>query len=136
MDDNNTQVTNNDLLDALVKLNESSSATNKSVQELQAYFIAKDKREEQKSQTQEKIEQEADKEASELEQQALKQEQSEKAEQTAKADAQNETYTELLTDIRDQVTLNNQIMSGQLLFIGIICGVLLAKIFIDRFMKL
>lgn len=136
MDDNNTQVSNNDLLDALIKLNESSSATNKSVQDLQAYFIAKDKREEQKSQTQEKIEKQADEEASELEAQALKQEQSEKAEQTAKADAQNETYTELLTDIRDHITLNNQIMSGQLLFIGIICGVLLAKIFIDRFMKL
>lgn len=136
MEENNIQVTNNDLLDALLKLNESSNATNKSVQELQAYFIAKDKREEQKSETQEKIEEEAVKEASEREEQALKQEQSEKAEATAKADAQTETYTELLTDIRDQVTLSNEIMAGQLLFIGIITGILLAKIFIDRFMKL
>lgn len=136
MDDKEIQVTNNDLLDALVKLNESSNATNKSVQDLQAYFIAKDKKEAQQAETLNKMAQEADEEASELEAQALKQEQSEKAEETAKADAQNETYTELLTDIRDQVTLTNQIMSGQLLFIGIICGVLLAKIFIDRFMKL
>ena len=47
-----------------------------------------------------------------------------------------ETYTELLTDIRDEINLSNQLMSGQNLFFGIICGLLIVKIFIDRFIKL
>lgn len=136
MDENNIQVTNNDILDALVKLNESSSATNKSVQELQAYFIAKDKKEKQEAETLKKQSEQEEKKQAELQEQEKKEIESAEAEQNAKAEEETQTYTELLTDVRDQVKLNNEIMAGQLLFFGIITGILLAKIFIDRFMKL
>lgn len=48
------------------------------------------------------------------------------------ADAQTETYTELLTDIRDQTALTNEILAGFSLFLGVIVGVLCIRIFWDK----
>lgn len=49
---------------------------------------------------------------------------------------QAETYEEILSDIRAEVDFSNQVYAGQICFIGIVCGILLAKIFIDRFIKI
>jgi F0F1-type ATP synthase assembly protein I len=132
MEENTQGVTNEDLLNALNKLYESSDSTNKSVQELQAYFIAKDKKEKQEAETLKKQQEQEAQEQAELEEQQQRETESVEAEQSAKADAETETYTELLTDIRDQIQLNNQLISGQFLMFGIICGILLFKILWDK----
>lgn len=129
------EVTNEDLLNALTELNKSSSETNKSIQELQAYFIAKDKKEAQEAETQKKIEEQEGKEQAELEEQQKLESESAEAEQSAKADAQTETYTELLTEIDEGIKLQNQLMVAQSIYIGIIVGLLFMKILFDRIFK-
>ena len=126
------EVTNNDLLQALNELNENSVATNNSIKELQEYFIIKDRQEKQREDTLNKQAEQAEKEEAELQEQKEQEEASVKAEQSAKADAQEQTYTELLMDIRSELQLQNQIISGQFLFFGIICGILLFKILWDK----
>lgn len=78
---------------------------------------------------------EAKKEAEEADLQAK-----EEAELQASRDASQEevtqTYTELLQDIDEQVSLHNNLFAGQLFFFGIITGLLIAKIFLDRFMRI
>lgn len=125
-------VTNDDLLEALQQLNQSTVATNKSVQDLQEYFIAKDRKEKQEAETLQKQAEQEGKEKAELEEQQKREQESAEAEETAKADSQTETYTELLTNIRDEIQLNNQLISGQFLMFGIICGILLFKILWDK----
>ena len=127
-----TEVTNNDLLQALNDLNQNSVATNNSIKELTEYLIIKDRQEKQKEDTLNKEAEQAEKEEAELQEQKEQEEASAKAEQSAKADAQTETYTELLTDIRSELQLQNQMISGQFLFFGIICGILLFKILWDK----
>lgn len=130
--ESNIPVTNEDLLNALNLLNENSVATNNSIKELQEYFIIQDRKEYQEKETLKKQEEQNAKVDAEFQEREQQAEQSEKAEETAKADAQTETYTELLTDIRDQIQLNNQLISGQFLMFGIICGILLFKILWDK----
>lgn len=135
MEENNIQVTNDDLLQALLQLNESSNATNKSVQELQAYFIAKDKKEKQESETLKKQQEQESKEQAELEEQAKREQESAEAEKTAKADSETQTYTEILTEIDQGIQLQNQLMVAQSIYIGIVVGLLFMKILFDRIFK-
>ena len=126
------EVTNNDLLQALNDLNQNSVATNNSIKELTEYLIIKDRQEKQKEETLNKQSEQAEKEEAEIQEQKEQEEASAKAEQSAKADAQSQTYEELLIDIRSEVQLTNQLLSGQFLFFGIICGILLFKILWDK----
>lgn len=130
-----TEVTNYDLLQALNTLNENSVATNNSIKELQEYFIIKDRQEKQKEETEKKQSEQAEKQEAEIKEQKEQEEQSALAEQSAKADAQTETYTELLTGINESNQLNNQIMAAQSIYFGIVIGLLFIKIFIDRLIK-
>ena len=100
-----TEVTNNDLLQALNTLNENSVATNNSIKELQEYFIIKDRQQKQKEETEQKQAEQAEKQEAEIKEQKEQEEQSVLAEQSAKADAQTDTYTELLTEINEGIQL-------------------------------
>ena len=126
------EVTNNDLLQALNDLNQNSVATNNSIKELTEYLIIKDKQEKQKEDTLNKQAEQAEKEEAEIQEQKEQEEASAKAEESALADAQTEEYETLLADIRAEQQLNNQLLSGQFLFFGIICGILLFKILWDK----
>lgn len=48
-------------------------------------------------------------------------------------DANTLDYSGSLTTINDAIDLNNSIMAGQLLFFGIICGLIFMHIFWSRF---
>ena len=126
------EVTNNDLLQALNDLNQTSVATNNSIKELTEYFIIKDKQEKQKEDTLNKQAEQAEKEEAEIQEQKEQEEASAQAEQSARADAQTEEFETLLADIRAEQQLTNQLLSGQFLFFGIICGILLFKILWDK----
>lgn len=132
---NEEQVTNSDILNAINELNQNSVATNNSIKELQEYFILKDRKEEQKEATAKKQEEEQKQTQEELQEQQKKEEESALAEQTAKADTQTETYTELLVEIRDKQELSNEIFAGQLFFTGMIAGLLIGIILWNRFYK-
>ena len=126
------EVTNNDLLQALNDLNQNSVATNNSIKELTEYLIIKDKQEKQKEDTLNKKAEQAEKEEAEIQEQKEQEEASAQAEQSARADVQTEEYETLLTDIRAEQQLTNQLLTGQFLFFGIICGILLFKILWDK----
>jgi uncharacterized membrane protein YdbT with pleckstrin-like domain len=135
MEETNQSVTNEDLLEALNKLCQSSDTTNKSVQELQEYFITKDKKEKQEAETLKKQAEQDAEEQAELEEQQERDEESVRAEESAQADAQTQTYTELLTEIDDGIQLQNQLMVAQSIYIGIVVGLLFMKILFDRMFK-
>lgn len=126
------EITNNDLLQALNDLNHTSVATNNSIKELTEYLIIKDKQEKQKEDTLNKQAEQAEKEEAEIQEQKEQKEASAQAEQSARADSQTEEYETLLSDIRAEQQLTNQLLSGQFLFFGIICGILLFKILWDK----
>lgn len=126
------EITNSDLLEALNELNKNSIATNNSIKELNEYLIIKDKQDQQEKETQKKQSEQAEIEESEIQEQQEQEQQSALAEQSAKADAQNQEYTTLLTDIRSELQLNNALISGQFMMFGIICGILLFKILWDK----
>lgn len=126
MEKEQQSITNEDIYNALTTLNSNTSATNDSIKELTAYLVAKDKKEQEETAKEEKLQAEKDEQQAQEDEQAL-------AESTAKADAQTETYTELLTTIKDNVDLTNHLLSGQIFFMGALLGVLLIKILFDRF---
>lgn len=116
---------NQAILDALNSLNENSVATNDSIKELQEYLIIQDNRKQQAQQEQEDNAQ-IEKEASDLaEQQAI-----------SDAEQQAETYTELLTDIRTQLELSNELQAVNNIWFGVICGLLFIKILVDKILKI
>lgn len=115
---------NQAIIDALNSLNENSVATNDSIKELQEYLIIQDNRKQQAQQDQEDNAQ-IEKEASDLaEQQA-----------SSEAEQQAETYTELLTDIKTQIELSNELQSVNNIWFGVIIGLLWIKILFDRLFK-
>ena len=83
----NAEITNNDIYNALVDLNNNTVATNNSIKELQEYLIIKDKKERQKEETEQKQAEQAEKEQAELQEQAEKEQASADAEAKASADA-------------------------------------------------
>lgn len=121
--------TNSALVDAINKNSET-------LNQIQEFLILQNqdrlnKEEEQKKQDAKEAKEEAEK----ADQQAK-----EEAEIQASRDASQEevtqTYTELLQNIDEQVSLHNNLMAGQLFFFGIITGLLIAKIFLDRFIRI
>lgn len=105
------------LLEEIQILNQSTISNGKRLDEISDYLIAKDQEE---------------KEARDTE--YLDQKEAKRTEEQSQADI-NETYTELLTDIRDQVSLTNNIMSGQIFFIGVLFGVVLLSVLWNRFIR-
>ena len=55
-----------------------------------------------------------------------------KSEREEVTDEQAQTYEELLTDIRLEQQLTNQLLSGSFIFYGIIAGIILFKILWDK----
>lgn len=132
MEDTNNNIDSSAIFGELQTLNQGISSINKQTEELVLYLVNKDKEAEAEKKEAEKLAKktaEADAEQAEADAEAQEAKDQQAQEQT-------ETYTELLTDIRDGIELENQMFAGQILFMGIICGVLLAKIFFDRFLKL
>lgn len=135
------------LLSELQTLNQRVADENKALEKLTEYIITQDKKEKEAAEKKE-AEQKAEREQAKIvaqeqeqlsaeEQEQKEQEEAQIAEQEkTEAQEQTETYTELLTNVRDSANLSNEIMSGQIFFTGIICGILLVKIFVDRFLKI
>ena len=131
MEDNNNNIDTSAILSQLQTLNEGVSSVNQQTKELVNYLVVKDKEEAEAKRQAEEAQKKENKEA---EEQAIK-EAEEQASKDEQAQAETETYTELLTNIRDGIELQNQMQASQILFFGIICGVLLVKIFFDRFIR-
>lgn len=135
------------LLMELQTLNQGVADENEALEKLTEYIISQDKKEKEAAEKKE-AEQKAEEEQAKIAEQELDQISAEKQEKKEEEEAKiaeqekvesqeiTETYTELLTDIRDSNNLSNEIMSGQIFFTGIICGILLVKIFVDRFLKI
>lgn len=104
-----------------------NNEVNKSIEELTEAvqgineFLENEKEEEEQQQLQQAEQQQAEAEANEI------------AEAEAEAEAQ--TYAETIQSINDNLYLNNCISIGTICFIGIFTGILLMKIFWDRFRK-
>lgn len=117
----------------------SDQAILKELQKINKYNEAQEEAEEQAKQD---AQAQADAEAQQAEADALE------AEEQSKVDAelaeqkeqeqkeQAETYTEILSDIRSELDFSNQVYAGQILFTGIITGILIGKILLDRFIRL
>ena len=122
----------NAIVSELKTLNKSTVSTSEKLSELQEYLIIQDNNAQREKEAKAKAEAEqAEQDQLKADEEALYQE-----EANQEAENQTETYTELLTDIRDELDYQNQLQIGQIFFLGILFGVLLGKIFIDRFIKL
>lgn len=117
--------TNQALLREIQKLNKRNEELDK---ELKLQKQEAETKEEIEAQEKEASDKEAEEQAKiDAETQAEK----EQAQQT-----QEETYTELLTNIRDDTNLNYQINAVNGLYIGIVIGLLFVKILWDRLRKI
>ena len=112
------------LLEELQILNEGTVSNGEKLDQINEYLIAKDKLEKEEKEAAEKKSAEDNEK-----QEALDQEKS------AADQQQTETYTELLTDIRDQVSINNYLLSGEIYFSGVIFGTLLLSVLWNRFIR-
>lgn len=124
MEDNNNTVNLDALFGELQTLNQGVASENEKIDELVQYLIVKDKQE-QEQKEQEQAEKEVKADAEELT----------KSEAETREAETTEIYTELLTDIKDQAVLTNQLLAVQGVFIGIVIGLLFMKTFIDRLFK-
>ena len=121
----NDGATNNDILDAINRLNDNTVATYNSITDLQEYLISKDNRERDDKAKEEKKQEETKQQEEELKKQQDEEEASVLAEESARSQAETETYQEILVDIRDKQELSNDIFAGQLFFTGMIAGLLI-----------
>ena len=102
-------------------LNQGIVSNGERLDQINEYLILKDKEEKKEKQA-------AEKKAAEDNEAAEKQ-----AAETREAQQQTEeTYTELLTEIKQEQQLTNQMFAGQFLLFGIITGILLFKILWDK----
>lgn len=124
----NENTSNNTDTAAVIKelqiLNQGIGSNAEKLDYITEYLITKDESAQEKA---EKEQQKAEEEEQKL-QKAAEEKQQEEEEQT-------ETYTELLSDIRDQVSLTNNILSGQIFFMGVLFGVALLSVLWNRFIR-
>ena len=113
-------------------LNQGIVSNGERLDQITEYLILKDKEEKKEKQA-------AEMQAAEEKQAAEKQaaEENEAAEKQAAENREaqqqtEETYTELLTEIKQEQQLTNQMFAGQFLLFGIITGILLFKILWDK----
>lgn len=112
------------IIEELQILNQGTVSNGEKLDQVIEYLITKEEKEEEtKKQEEEK------KETAQQEEQKT----AEEKEQTATE--QNETYTELLTDIRDQSALTNDLLTGQIFFMGVIFGIILLNVLWNRFIR-
>ena len=116
----------------LIDLNNNQVATTNKIDELTAYFIAKDKREQEEKEREEN--KEAEEKAIKEEEEQKQQEEIEQEEQQEEAEEQ--TISEILVDIKNEQIRTNEIFSGQLFFTGVIAGLLIGIILWNRIFKL
>ena len=122
--ENTTNETQDLILDNLRTLNENTVANNVKLSNIEKLLTEQYEHEQEKEKAQEK------KEAEQSEADATA-----TAERDASNAEQTETFEEILTETRDNITLTNSIFAGQICFLGIIAGILLGKILFDRFFK-
>lgn len=135
MEESTSSQVNTQLIEVLNKLNDSVDQNTQSINQIQQYLIIKDQQDKKDQLSKEETEQKKAEEeqktlAEKEEQEALASDQS-----AAKAEAQNETYTELLTEINEGVQLTNQLLTVQGIYFGIVVGLLFMKILFDRIIK-
>lgn len=146
MEDNHNSVDTNAILTELQILNQGVAAENKKVDQLVEYLIVKDQKEKEEKEQSEALASKEKAEAIESERLLKEQEQQAEAEQKSAQDEKEaadkaeqeevtETYTELLTDIRDGINLSNEINAINGIYIGIVIGMLFIKILVDRIFK-
>ena len=120
------------LIEEIQILNQGIVSNGERLDQINEYLILKDKEEKKEKQAAEEQAAEeneaAEKQAAEENEAAEKQ-----AAETREAQQQTEeTYMELLTEIKEEQQLTNQMFAGQFLLFGIITGILLFKILWDK----
>lgn len=112
------------IIEELQILNEGTVSNGEKLDQVLEYLVTKDKKEQE------------EKEAAQEEEDQKKEEEQKTTEEKEQSDIeQNETYTEVLTDIRDQTALTNNLLSGQIFFMGVIFGLLLLNVLWNRFIR-
>lgn len=133
MENENTgnNINTSSIVEELQILNQGTVSNGEKLDQVIEYLITKDQKDQEEKEAAQKKQQEqeeADQKNQQEEDAALKQQEEETQEQT-------ETYTELLTDIRDQAVLNNNIMAGQIFFMGVLFGIILLNVLWNRFIR-
>lgn len=126
---NNIDIT--PIVEELQILNKGVVSNGEKLDSITEYLITKDKEEKDKEEEQLKKEEEQLKKDQEEEELQKGIEQEKEQSQTR----QTETYTEILTDIRDQSVVTNYILSGQIFFMGVLFGVVLLSVLWNRFIR-
>ena len=108
------------IVEELQILNKGVLSNGEKLDQINEYLILKEQKEKEDKEAAEEKEQKQTEEA-ELRQQ-------EQSEET-------DTYTELLTDIRDQSVLTNNLIAGQIFFTGMIFGIILLNVLWNRFIR-
>ena len=114
---NNNSIDFTPLLEEIQILNQGIVSNGEKLDEITEFLI-----------TEKKIEQEEKEEKEKAEQIEIQQKSERSAEET-------ETYTELLEDIRDQSALTNNLMAGQIFFMGVLFGIILLNVLWNRFIR-
>lgn len=112
------------IIEELQILNQGTVSNGEKLDQVIEYLITKDKKEQEEKET-----------AQEEQEQAQEEEQKSTEEKEQTVTEQNETYTELLTDIRDQTVLTNNLLSGQIFFMGILFGIIFLNVLWNRFIR-
>lgn len=115
---NNTDFTS--VIKELQNLNNNTDSNGKKLDQIIDYMLAKEIQEKSDKEQAEKVA--ADNEVKAQNEQAAQ-------------DTQTETYTELLTDIKDQSVMTNYLLSGQVFFMGVLFGVILLNVLWNRFIR-
>ena len=132
--DNETTNNNIDLtplVEGLQTLNQGTSSNGEKLDQIMEYLITKDKLEQEEKEKAAKEQEEKEKAAKEQEEK----DQQEAETKSAQEQQEQETFEEVVTDIRDQVVLTNNLLAGQIFFMGVVFGVLMLKILWDRFIR-
>lgn len=112
------------VIEELQILNQGTVSNGEKLDQVIEYLITKDKKEQEEKET-----------AQEEQEQAQEEEQKSTEEKEQSVNEQNETYTELLTDIRDQTVLANNLLSGQIFFMGVLFGIIFLNVLWNRFIR-
>lgn len=112
------------IIEELQILNQGTISNGEKLDQVIEYLITKEEKEQEEKESTKEQEEKKDQE----EQKATEEQQQNQEEQT-------ETYTELLTDIRDQSVLTNNLLSGQIFFMGILFGIIFLNVLWNRFIR-
>jgi Skp family chaperone for outer membrane proteins len=131
MEDNYNSPDISSVITELQVLNQSINTENQKIDKFLEYLVARDQEAVEKEEA-EQVEADSEKVNKELETKQQEEKEQQKAQQEQET---TETYTELLSQINDGIQLTNQLLTVDVLIFGIVIGLLLIKIFIDRMVK-